>query len=189
MTDKTINDLIEMISLVSGSLNTKILALPNENHTHDSRYFTETELNNGQLDNRYYTDVRSGKEVTIVYAATAGSALRADHAATAGSALRADTVGKADLAGFAERAGKSEYATSAGSAPSSISNAGIVFGGWATEVFLPSVAGTYAYWITTYNSEGRLSSIGHTGGVANTKASVFPAGQEYYTTLQWLKIA
>jgi len=89
MTDKTINDLIEMISLVSGSLNTKILALPNENHTHDSRYFTETELNNGQLDNRYYTDVRSGKEVTIVYAATAGSALRADHAATAGSALRA----------------------------------------------------------------------------------------------------
>ena len=177
MPNKTIDDLVELISSVSGSLNAKILALPNENHTHDSRYYTETELNNGQLDVRYNTEARRGSEVKVSYAANAGAA------------VKADTAVKADSAIFSERAAKSDYATSAGSAPSSISNAGVIFGGWAGEVLLPSTGGTYAYWITTYDGEGRLSVTGHTGGVAGAGASVFSAGQEYYTTLQWLKIA
>lgn len=45
----------------SGSLTnlndtTITVTVANDSHTHDARYYTETELDSGQLDNRYYTE-------------------------------------------------------------------------------------------------------------------------------------
>jgi|7_EtaG_2_1085326.scaffolds.fasta_scaffold05083_2 hypothetical protein len=39
---------------VSGTYNN--IAVSNDSHTHDTRYYTETELNNGQLNNLYFTE-------------------------------------------------------------------------------------------------------------------------------------
>ena len=39
---------------VSGTYNN--IAVSNDSHTHDTRYYTETELNNGQLNNIYFTE-------------------------------------------------------------------------------------------------------------------------------------
>ncbi|MCK4529384.1 hypothetical protein KAW18_18625, partial [candidate division WOR-3 bacterium] len=44
------------LTSTSGVLQTDIDGKSNTGHTHDDRYYTETELNNGQLDNRYYTE-------------------------------------------------------------------------------------------------------------------------------------
>jgi len=60
------------------------------NHTHDSRYYTETELNAGQLDNRYYTesetdtllDGKSGTSHTHAYSAITGTHGNEDHSST-----------------------------------------------------------------------------------------------------------
>ena len=39
---------------VSGTYNN--ITVSNDSHTHDTRYYTETELNNGQLNNLYFTE-------------------------------------------------------------------------------------------------------------------------------------
>jgi hypothetical protein len=42
---------------IDGSANVTLTAsVVNDSHTHDGRYYTETELDGGQLDNRYYTE-------------------------------------------------------------------------------------------------------------------------------------
>lgn len=47
------------VDTISGSLSSEIdsdISTHEAGDSHDSRYYTETELNNGQLDNRYYTE-------------------------------------------------------------------------------------------------------------------------------------
>ena len=44
------------VDTISGSLQINIDGKSDTVHTHDDRYYTETELNAGQLDNRYYTE-------------------------------------------------------------------------------------------------------------------------------------
>jgi hypothetical protein len=43
-------------TIYSGTLQSQINNRSIIGHTHDDRYYTETELDNGQLDNRYYTE-------------------------------------------------------------------------------------------------------------------------------------
>ena len=64
-------DFIEMISSCAYGLSSNALTLFGaSSHTHDDRYYTETELNAGQLDTRYYTesevDTISGSIITHV---------------------------------------------------------------------------------------------------------------------------
>lgn len=54
------------VDTISGSLQTNIDGKSDLTHLHDDRYYTETELNNGQLDNRYYTELEVDDLITTI---------------------------------------------------------------------------------------------------------------------------
>jgi hypothetical protein len=63
---------------IDGSANvTLTAAVVNDSHTHDTRYYTETELDGGQLDNRYYTETEIDNTL-IGYLTTTGKAADSD---------------------------------------------------------------------------------------------------------------
>jgi hypothetical protein len=73
------------ITTLSGALQTKIDGKSDIGHTHDDRYYTETELNNGQLDNRYYTETEvntiSGNITSQLHGRSHGMTSTSDHTA------------------------------------------------------------------------------------------------------------
>jgi len=73
------------ITTLSGALQTNINGKSDLGHTHDDRYYTETELNNGQLDNRYYTETEvntiSGNITSQLHGRNHGMTSTSDHTA------------------------------------------------------------------------------------------------------------
>ncbi|TCX53827.1 hypothetical protein [Dehalobacter sp. 14DCB1] len=59
--DQNNDEIVDKINELVNYANTDETALTTHktSNDHDGRYYTETELNNGQLDNRYYTEVES----------------------------------------------------------------------------------------------------------------------------------
>lgn len=112
----------EYDALIKQEIADSVSGKANASHTHDDRYYTETEIDTKlSAVNTSITNITSGTTVVkkAEYATTAGSATSADTADEATHATSADTATKADSATTAEtatHATSADSATTAGSA-------------------------------------------------------------------------
>lgn len=116
--NKAVDAEFEAVSQAMGALESAIDGKSDSTHTHDDRYYTETEIDqklsavNTSIDN-----IKSG-EIVVKEAEHAGSA---DSATTANSANHATTAGSADNATHAESADSATNANHATTADSATS--------------------------------------------------------------------